>query len=73
MTQENDILKVSPRPMFIPLVITQAVCIVTLLLGVVAVKYISPKNFKKVRYWCAQNILDEVDLDKMFDGENNEI
>lgn len=73
MPEDNNILKIPYKSMFIPIVITQVICVITLLLGIVAVKYISPKNFKKVSSWCAQNILTEVDLDKMFDGENNEI
>ena len=73
MPEENDISKIPPKTEFIPIVITQVICVAVILLGLVAVKYISPKGFEKAGSWCSQNILSETDLEKMFDGAKNEI
>lgn len=73
MMEEKNISNIPAKNTFFPLVLTQLICVAIILSSLVAIKYISPKIFKKTQKWCIQNILSEADFQRLLEETENEI
>ena len=55
--------------MFIPICITQTVCITVILIGVLIIKMFFESSYKKIEKWYTENILDQTTITAVFEEE----
>ncbi len=72
--EENAVFKSEYKNMFVPVCVTQAVCMAVILIAVFVIKTFFAGSYQKAEKWYAENILDETNVSELFDGETgNEI
>lgn len=67
---EKELEKIvgAPRSQFMQINITAAICMAVLILGVLAIKYLSPPLFSEFNEWYQTYILDETSTKEVLDG-----
>jgi len=71
VAEETEIIEIKPKNMYIPICITQAICIAVILLSVLIVKFFFSSSYAKLQNWCTQNILEETKITAFSDREEN--
>lgn len=71
MDSQTEIIEIKPKNMFVPICITQAVCIVVILLALVIIKFFFVGSYEKFEDWYKNNIMDETKITAVFDEETN--
>lgn len=72
--ETDEIKKTRKRDMFVPIIITQAICITLLLLTVLAVKFFFEGTYKEVKEWYGENVLIDTDINEVLsEGGENEV
>lgn len=57
--------EITNRPFFAKCVITEAITVLLIILTIVAIKFISPKMFKKLESWYKKNVLDDTTISEV--------
>ena len=75
MENETQVLEITPKNMFVPICITQAVCILVILIAALIIKFFFDSGFKTLETWCQNNVFDHRQITANFDEEetNSEI
>lgn len=72
--QENEIIEIVPKNMFVPICITQAVCIAIILIAVLIIKFFFDGSYTKLQNWCEHNVLEQtVIIDEPLEETDSEI
>ena len=69
MENETEIVEIVPKNMYVPICITQAVCIAVILIGIIVMKFFFKDNYFKFKNWCQQNVLEHTHITANFDEE----
>ena len=60
------------RSVFLKIISAQCIFVTVILLGILIIKFVSPKTFSKIKFWHDQNFLIETSVSEVLDGEKNE-
>lgn len=72
--QENGIIEIVPKNMFVPICITQAVCIAVILIAVLIIKFFFDGSYTKLQNWCEYNVLEQTVInDATYEETSSEI
>ncbi len=72
--QEKEIIEIVPKNMFVPICITQAVCIAVILIAVLIIKFFFDGSYTKLQNWCGHNVLEQtVIIEEPYEETNSEI
>lgn len=70
MTEEqNNTAENKPKNMYIPICITQAICMAVILIAILIIKFFFEGSYAKLQKWYQKNILDETTVPPFFDEE----
>lgn len=69
MEEETDIVETKPKNMFVPICITQSVCVAVILIAVLIIKFFFSGSYAKIKDWCHNNFLEETKITAVFDEE----
>lgn len=69
MENETDVIEIKPKNMFVPICITQAVCVAVILIAVLIIKFFFEGSYTKLQKWCVNNFLEETVISDVFDEE----
>ncbi len=70
MTEEqNNTAENKPKNMYIPICITQAICMAVILIAILIIKFFFEGSYAKLQKWYQKNILDETTVTAFFDEE----
>ena len=69
MENNYEEIKLTPKNMYVPICVTQAISVVLILIAVVVIKFFFKSKFKKLEKWYAQNMLQETTITANFDEE----
>lgn len=59
-----------PKNMYIPICITQAICMTVILIAILIIKFFFEGSYAKLQKWYQKNILDETTVTAVFDEED---
>lgn len=71
MDSQTEITKIKPKNMYVPICITQAVCVAVILIAVLIIKFFFEGSYVKLQDWCKDNFLEETVISNIFDEEEN--
>ncbi len=71
MENETEKVKTNPKNMYIPICITQTICITVIIISVLIIKFFFDTTFKKLETWYTDNILTETTITANFDEETS--
>lgn len=71
MEEQTEIIEIKPKNMFVPICITQAICIATILIAVLIIKFFFGGSYQKLKKWCGENVLEETRISAVFDEESS--
>ncbi len=66
---ENESKSVERKNMYVPIFITQAVCIAVILITVLVIKLFFDNTYKEVKKWHDENLLEETTITANFEEE----
>ena len=70
MTEEqNNTAENKPKNMYIPICITQAICMAVILIAILIIKFFFEGSYAKLQKSYQKNILDETTVTAFFDEE----
>lgn len=69
MEKQTEIIEIKQKNMYIPICITQAVCVAVILIAVLIIKFFFEGSYQKVQKWCADNVLAETNISQVFEEE----
>lgn len=70
MTEEqNNTAENKPKNMYIPICITQAICMAVILIAILIIKFFFEGSYAKLQKWYQKNILDETTVTAFLDEE----
>ncbi|MBQ8740432.1 MAG: hypothetical protein IJY79_02650 [Clostridia bacterium] len=69
MEDQTEIIEIKPKNMFVPICITQAVCVAVILIAVLIIKFFFESSYAKLQNWCSGNLLEETTISDVFDEE----
>ena len=69
MDNQTEIIEIRPKNMFIPICITQAICVATILIAVLAIKFFFNGSYTKLQKWCKNNFLEQTVISDVFNEE----
>lgn len=70
MTEEqNSTAENKPKNMYIPICITQAICMAVILIAILIIKFFFEGSYAKLQKWYQKNILDETTVTAFFEEE----
>ena len=70
MEEQTEIIEIKPKNMYVPICITQAVCIAVILAAVLIIKFFFEDSYTRLQKWCNQNLLEQTTITAVFDEEN---
>ncbi len=70
MEEQTQTVEIKPKNMYVPICITQAVCIAVILIAALIIKFFFEGSYNKLQNWYTDNILDETNVTQVFDEEN---
>ena len=68
--QENEKTEIVAKNMFVPICITQTLCIAVILIAVLIIKFFFDGSYKKLQKWCDNNFLEQTVISDVFNEEN---
>lgn len=71
MESETEVIEIVPKNMFVPICITQAVCVAVILIAVLIIKFFFSGSYAKIKDWCHNNFLEETKITAVFDEEQS--
>lgn len=69
MENEAEVIETTPKNMYIPICIVQAICISVILIAVVIIKFFFEGSFIKLQNWCQDHIFEQTEITANFDEE----
>ncbi len=69
MESEAEAIKIKPKNMFVPICVTQIVCVSVILIAVLIIKFFFESSYVKLQNWCEHNFLEETTISDVFDEE----
>ena len=69
MENETEVIEITPKNMFVPICITQAVCISVIFIAVLIIKLFFANSFAQLEKWCQNNIFEHRQITANFDEE----
>lgn len=69
--EQNNTAENKPKNMYIPICITQAICISAILIVVLIIKFFFDGSYTKLQKWYQKNILDETTITAFLDEEES--
>ncbi len=70
MEEDNGVITIKQKNMFVPITIVQALCVAVILIAVLIIKFGFASSFSKLQDFCKTNILEPTEITADFDGEN---
>ena len=70
MENETNVIEIKQKSMYIPICITQAVCIAVILIAVIIIKLFFNNTFLKFEKWCNENLFAQTKITANFDEES---
>lgn len=71
MDSHTETTEIKPKNMYVPICITQAVCVAVILIAVLIIKFFFEGSYVKVQDWCKDNFLEETVISDVFNEEEN--
>lgn len=69
MEEQTEIIEIKPKNMFVPICVTQAVCVAVILIAVLIIKFFFEGSYTKLQDWCKDNFLEETTISDVFDED----
>ena len=69
MENETEVIEITPKNMFVPICIVQAVCISVILITVLIIKFFFDGGFGELKKWCQNNVFERTQITANFDEE----
>ncbi len=71
MDNQTETIEIKPKNMFVPICVTQAICVAVILIAVLIIKFFFESSYTKLQNWCAKNFLEETTISDVFDEESD--
>ncbi len=71
MEEQTEVIEIRAKNMFVPVCVTQAICVVAILIAVLIIKFFFYGSYTKLQDWCRGNFLEDTKITDVFDGEQN--
>lgn len=71
MESETEVIEIVPKNMYVPICITQAICVAVILIAVIIIKFFFSSSFSKLEKWCQENIFEQTKITANFDEETS--
>lgn len=69
--EQNPVVEIAPKNMYIPICVAQAVCISAIIIAVLIIKFFFAGSYEKIQKWYQKNILDETVITAVFNEEES--
>lgn len=69
MENEAEVIETTPKNMYIPICIVQAICISVILIAVVIIKFFFEGSLTKLQNWYQDHIFEQTEITANFDEE----
>ncbi len=69
MEEQTEVIKATAKNMFVPICITQAICVAVILIAVLIIKFFFAGSYAKIQDWCHNNFLEETKITAVFDED----
>ncbi len=69
MESEIEVVEIVPKNMYVPICITQTICVAVILIAVLIIKFFFGSSFSKLEKWCQSNIFEQTKITANFDEE----
>ena len=66
---ENETVEIKSKNMYVPICITQIICIAVIFAAVIIIKFFWNDSFKKIEKWCSDNLFEQTKITANFDEE----
>lgn len=74
MENETSTIDISPKNMYVPICMVQAVCISVILIAIIIIKFVCDSGFDTLKNWCVENIFEKTEITANFEeGSDSEI
>ena len=71
MEEQTETIEKNAKNMFVPICITQAICVVVILIAVLIIKFFFDGSYIKLQDWCHNNFLEQTKTTTVFDEESD--
>lgn len=61
MDTTEDVIEITPKNMYVPICIAQAICVAFILIGVLVIKMFFCDAHAVLKAWCQENVLQQVE------------
>lgn len=72
MEKEAEVFEIKPKNMYVPICITQAICISVILIAVLIIKFFWNDGFLKLQKWCQNNVFEQTEITANFDEDQSD-
>lgn len=69
MDNQTEIIEIVPKNMFVPICITQAICVAVILIAVLVIKFFFIGSHTKLQNWCDNNLFEKTVITDVFNEE----
>ncbi len=70
MEDTTKTIESNPKNMYVPICITQAICMVVIFIAVLIIKFFFTSSYEKCQKWYSKHILDETTITAFFEEED---
>ncbi len=71
---ENEVIEIKQKNMYVPICITQLICVLAILIAIIITKYFFGNTFNQFKNWCNNNLLEQTRVISDFDeGQSSEV
>ena len=71
MDNQTEIVEIKAKNMYVPICITQVVCVAVILIAVLIIKFFFEDSYVKAQDWCKDYFLEETVIRDVFYEEEN--
>ena len=71
MENETEIVEIKPKNMYFQICITQVICMVTILICIIIMKFCFKNSYIKFTKWCHNNLFEKTKITAQFDEETS--
>lgn len=71
METNQESAEYKPRNMYVPICVTQLICVAAILISVLIVKFFFNNTYMKLGTWCKENVLEQTQITAFLEEEEN--
>ena len=71
MENETQVIEITPKNMYLPICITQLVCVAVILIAVVIIKFFFSNSYQSLKEWCNNNFFVHTTVSENIDEDSS--